>query len=84
MKRLTNETIINLPQDVQNDVMSALRVYDFVNVNKIDGRWSVSPHSSLTAWAREIEYYGTAYQEDFYNEEERREIRNELSNCVWF
>ena len=84
MTRLTKETIKNLPIEVQEDILSTLRVYDDTMVMIVDGKWEVTPHSSITAKPREIEEIGIAYQEDFYNEEERREILRELNNCEWW
>ena len=84
MTRLTKETIKNLPIEVQEDILSTLRVYDDTMVMIVDGNWEVTPHSSITAKPRKIEMIGKAYQEDFYNEEERREILRELNNCEWW
>lgn len=83
-KIFTKETIKELPIEIQEQVLATLRVYDYTHIRKINGRWNVSPHSSITSFDREIEDYGDAYQADFYNEEERRQIINELNCCQWY
>ena len=82
---ITKENINTLPKEVQNDILETLRVYDKTNVWFEYGRYIVTPHTCLKAsYGEDHKFIGTAYQVDFYNEEERAEIIRELNNCQWY
>lgn len=76
----TRETIKDLPKEVQEDILSTLRVYDFTYITKVDGDWHISPNVAITSKPREIEDYGieSGWIKEVKTKKEAKEFIKEL------
>ena len=72
---MMNRTEFNqLPQDVQDKIISILHVYDKAYVDYENGSYKVSPNVCLTAtYAEDFKVIGTYTAEELFTEEERIE-----------